>query len=93
MHRATNASAMGVPRADPVALTRALTRIDSRNPLLVPGAPGEAAIAQYLGDILVDWGFSVELNDADEADPISSRAWSAYLLHDFRDSRVVVLKG
>jgi len=64
VYRATNAGATGVPRADPVALTRALTRVDSRNPLLVAGAPGESAIAQYLADILVDWGFSVELSEA-----------------------------
>ena len=64
MDRATDAGARGVPRADPVALAQALTRIDSRNPLLVAGAPGESAIAQYLADVLVDWGFSVELSDA-----------------------------
>ncbi len=64
MSRATDAAASGVPRADPVALTRALTRIDSRNPSLVAGAPGESAIAQSLADILVDWGFSVELSEA-----------------------------
>jgi acetylornithine deacetylase len=64
VYRATDAGATGVPRADPVALTQALTRIDSRNPLLVAGAPGEGAIAQHLADILVDWGFSVELSEA-----------------------------
>jgi len=62
--RATGAGVVGVPRADPVALTQALTRIDSRNPSLVPGAPGEAAIAHYLADVLLDWGFLVELRDA-----------------------------
>ena len=64
MSRATGAGVVGVPRADPVALTQALTRIDSRNPSLVPGAPGEAAIAHYLADVLLDWGFLVELRDA-----------------------------
>ncbi len=64
MTRATGAGVVGVPRADPVALTQALTRIDSRNPSLVPGAPGETAIANYLAGVLLDWGFSVELTEA-----------------------------
>lgn len=48
---------------DPVALTEALVRIDSRNPSLVPGAPGERACAQYLADVLQSWGFTVDLQD------------------------------
>ena len=54
----------GAKRADAVELTRALTRIDSRNPTLVPGAPGEKEVARFLADILSGWGFSVELRDA-----------------------------
>lgn len=69
MSRATGAGSTGVPRADPVALTQALTRIDSRNPSLVPGAPGESAIAHRLADILGEWGFSVELPEADPGRP------------------------
>ena len=61
MTPASGAGKSGVPRADAVALTRALTRIDSRNPTLVPGAPGEAPVARFLASILEDWGFSVEL--------------------------------
>jgi acetylornithine deacetylase len=53
-----------VARGDAVALTRELVRIDSRNPSLVPGAPGEAAVARALAEILRDWGFVVELQDA-----------------------------
>ncbi|HEX3160443.1 MAG TPA: ArgE/DapE family deacylase [Gemmatimonadaceae bacterium] len=49
---------------DAVALTRALVRTDSRNPSLVPGAPGEAAAARLLADVLTDWGFAVELTEA-----------------------------
>jgi acetylornithine deacetylase len=67
--RATGAGSTGVPRADPVALTQALTRIDSRNPSLVPGAPGESAIAHRLADVLGDWGFSVELPEAEPGRP------------------------
>lgn len=53
-----------VPRGDAVALTRALTRIDSRNPTLAPDAMGEAEIAAALARILSDWGFSTELTDS-----------------------------
>jgi acetylornithine deacetylase len=48
-------------RYDPVQLTRTLVRIDSRNPLLVPGAPGENVVARQLADILVQWNFRVDL--------------------------------
>jgi acetylornithine deacetylase len=53
-----------VARADAVALTRELVRIDSRNPSLVSGAPGEAAIARVLAEILGEWGFRVEVQEA-----------------------------
>lgn len=52
-----------VPKGDAVALTQALTRIDSRNPTLAPGAPGEGPIALALGDILTAWGFDVTIAD------------------------------
>ncbi len=53
-----------VSRGDAVALTRALVAIDSRNPLLVPGAPGESDAAGFLATVLRDWGFNVSLTDA-----------------------------
>ncbi|HEU4641086.1 MAG TPA: ArgE/DapE family deacylase [Gemmatimonadaceae bacterium] len=53
-----------VPLGDAVALTRALVRIDSRNPSLVPGAPGELACARLLADVLRAWGFAVEVQEA-----------------------------
>jgi acetylornithine deacetylase len=52
------------PPGDAAALLRALVRLDSRNPSLVPGAPGEAAAAQLLRDVLDGWGFRVELVEA-----------------------------
>jgi acetylornithine deacetylase len=52
---------MSVKRGDAVALTRELVRIDSRNPSLVPGAPGESAAAGLLCDVLTDWGGRVSL--------------------------------
>ena len=55
---------MSVARGDAVSLTRELVRIDSRNPSLVRGGPGEGAAACTLGTILRDWGFRVEVVDA-----------------------------
>lgn len=48
---------------NPVALTAALVEFDSRNPTLVPGAPGEGRVAHFLGDLLDHWGFAVELQE------------------------------
>lgn len=52
---------MHIPRGDAVALARALIAIDSRNPTLVPGAPGESGCALFLFSVLRGWGFEVEL--------------------------------
>jgi acetylornithine deacetylase len=53
-----------IPRGDAVALLRAIVRVDSRNPSLVAGAPGEGAVAHLLGDVLTSWGFRVVLQEA-----------------------------
>ncbi len=47
---------------DAVALTEALVAIDSRNPSLVPGGPGEQACAEFLATVLSGWGFAVSLD-------------------------------
>ena len=52
-----------VPRGDAVALTRALVAVDSRNPVIAPGGPGEGAAAALLAEVLRDWGFDVELHE------------------------------
>ena len=49
---------------DAVALAAALVRVDSRNPSLVPGGPGERAAALLLADVLRAWGLRVEMHDA-----------------------------
>ena len=49
---------------DARALARALVRIDSRNPTLVAGGPGEHASAVFLHDVLHAWGFHTDLQDA-----------------------------
>ncbi|MEP6999791.1 MAG: ArgE/DapE family deacylase [bacterium] len=54
---------------DARALTRALVQIDSRNPSLSPGAPGENACAIALRDVLHSWGFHTDLQDAEAGRP------------------------
>jgi acetylornithine deacetylase len=49
---------------DAVALAEALVRIDSRNPRLCPGAPGEGDAARALAAVLASWGFAVDVRDA-----------------------------
>lgn len=56
-------------RGDAVSLTRALVAIDSRNPSLVAGGPGERACADLLAATLTQWGFRVELQATDAARP------------------------
>jgi acetylornithine deacetylase len=53
-----------VARGDGIALLRRMVRIDSRNPSLVPGAPGEGELASFLRDTLTSWGFEARLQEA-----------------------------
>lgn len=52
-----------IPRGDARALTRALVAVDSRNPDLAAGGPGEGPVAALLADVLTTWGFAVELQE------------------------------
>lgn len=65
-----------VAPGDARALLRALVATDSRNPELVPGAPGEGAIAQLLANVLQTWGFRVELQEALPDRPNVIARWS-----------------
>ncbi len=47
----------------PLALTSSLCAIDSRNPSLVPGAPGERDVALFLANVLDEWGFAVTTHE------------------------------
>jgi acetylornithine deacetylase len=47
----------------PLDLTKALVAIDSRNPDLVPGAPGERHVALFLANVLDEWGFTVSTQE------------------------------
>ena len=60
---------MVIARGDAVALARALIKIDSRNPALAPGSPGEGDCARALASVLDDWGFSVEVTDSPPGRP------------------------
>lgn len=54
---------------DAVALTRLLVRVDSRNPDLVAGAPGEGDVARTLASVLEQWGFAVSLQHVVDGRP------------------------
>jgi acetylornithine deacetylase len=57
-------SVAAIAPGDARALARALVRIDSRNPSLAPGGPGESACVALLRDVLDAWGFRTEVHDA-----------------------------
>lgn len=54
---------MPIEPGDAQGLARALVAVDSRNPSLVRGAPGEGRVAQLLAEVLEGWGLSVELQE------------------------------
>ena len=58
-----------IERGDARALTRALVEVDSRNPSLVPGGPGESAAAELLAGVLAAWGFAVQLMETSPGRP------------------------
>lgn len=69
---------MTIAPGDAVALTELLVRTDSRNPGLVPGAPGEGAVAEALAAVLRAWGLSVTLQEAAPGRPnVIARAGTA----------------
>ena len=55
---------MRLERGDAVGLARALVRVDSRNPSLVAGGPGEQEVARLLAGVLEAWGFRVDVHEA-----------------------------
>lgn len=69
---------MTIVPGDAVALTELLVRTDSRNPGLVPGAPGEGAVAEALAGVLRSWGLAVTLQEAAPGRPnVIARAGAA----------------
>ncbi len=51
---------MPIRPGDARSLAETLVRVDSRNPTLVTGAPGEAGVAHVLAEVLGGWGFRLE---------------------------------
>src|SRR3954452_21365581 len=58
-----------IPAGDARRLTAALVRVDSRNPALSPGAPGEAPCVALLRDVLDAWGFRTQVQEATPGRP------------------------
>src|SRR5205085_1821461 len=80
-----------IPRGDAVALARALVQADSRNPSLVPNAPGERDVAHVLRDVLTAWGLEVELQDVKDGRPnVVSRIGAN---HELDARRSLMLNG
>src|SRR5688500_15802192 len=52
---------MSIARGDAIGLLKALVRAASRNPSLVPGAPGESEGARLLAGTLRAWGMEVSV--------------------------------
>ena len=62
-------SAPPIAPGDARALARALVGIDSRNPSLAPGGPGESACVALLREVLDAWGFRTEVYEASPGRP------------------------
>ena len=60
---------MTVDREDLVATLAGLVRINSINPTLCPGAPGEAEIARYVENWLRDAGLEVRIDEPEPGRP------------------------
>jgi acetylornithine deacetylase len=81
-------SAAAIAPGDARALTRALVRIDSRNPSLAPGGPGESACVALLREVLDGWGFRTDVHDA-----MAGRPNLVARLGDARGGRRLMLSG
>jgi acetylornithine deacetylase len=60
---------MNPARGDGVALARELVRVDSRNPALVSGGPGERQVSARLRDILRAWDIDASLQEVTNERP------------------------
>ena len=81
-------SVESIAAGDARALARALVRIDSRNPRLSPGGPGETACVALLRDVLDAWGFRTEVHEAAAGRPnLIARVGEA------RGGRALMLSG
>ncbi len=60
---------MSVDRPDLTQTLGALVRINSINPVLVPGAPGEPEIAEYVARWLAGAGLEVAIHESEPGRP------------------------
>ena len=81
-------SGAAIAPGDACALARALVRIDSRNPSLAPGGPGESACVALLRDVLDGWGFRTEVHDA-----MAGRPNLVARIGEARGGRTLMLSG
>jgi len=81
-------SAAAIGPGDARALARALVRIDSRNPSLAPGGPGESACVALLREVLDGWGFRTEVHEA-----VPGRPNLVARLGEARGGRRLMLSG
>ena len=56
---------MSIEKKDVIELVSALVKIDSSNPWLVPGSPGEADVAAFIADWLKPLGVEVRLEEVE----------------------------
>jgi acetylornithine deacetylase len=84
---------MPVAPGDALALAGALVRIDSRNPSLVPGAPGEREAATLLAEVLRGWGFRVEVMEAAPGRPNVVARIGGSASGDGRSARSLMFNG
>jgi len=84
---------MPIAPGDALALTRALVRTDSRNPSLVPGAPGERETAALLTEVLRGWGFRVEVMEAAPDRPNVVARIGGSVSGDERSTRSLMFNG
>lgn len=66
---------MSIEIQDVITLVSELVKIDSSNPWLVPGSPGEAVVAAYIADWLKPLGVEVRLEEVENGRPNLIAIW------------------
>ena len=54
-----------IDATETLELLKDLVKINSVNPSLVPGAPGEAEVAEYIGDYMRDLGLVTRVEEVE----------------------------
>jgi len=66
---------MSIEIQDVITLVSELVKIDSSNPWLVPGSPGEANVAAYIAEWLAPLGLEVRLEEVEPGRPNLIAVW------------------